>query len=81
MSGRDAAPARPSRVGSLLLNGLFFGLLLYLTDLRFRTWVQYRVERGAAWTGWGSGEGWRRLRRWWRRTSPWYQELLEQERE
>ena len=83
MSGRDAVPDKPrsARLGSFLLNGLFLALLLYMTDLRFRTWVQYRIERGAQWTGWGAVEGWRRLRRWWRVTSPWYQELLEQERE
>ena len=85
MSGKDAAPDKASertgsQLGSLLLNGLFLVVLLYVTDIRFRAWTQYRIGRAAAWTGWGGLEGWRRLRRWWRHTSPWYQELLEQER-
>ena len=77
MSGRAA---EPNRAVAFAGNLLFVAFLFYALNPALREWANYRTLRAGQWLAWGAERAWRGARRWWRVTSPWYQELREQER-
>lgn len=56
------------------------GFLIYMVDERIRNWTSYQLLRAGRWGQYGGALAVRGLRRWWKLSAPWYQELREQER-